>query len=165
MAVVLLVQAFLVKPYRIPSESMAATLVPSDRVLVDRLGYRWQEPRRGDVIVADSAAAKCVLIKRVIALPGETVSIAHGSVFIDGRRLREPYVRMVTGKPEPTVPFEIARPWSLQHPYVVPADYFFLMGDNRTVSADSREWGPVPRGEIIGEAFATYWPLTRARGL
>lgn len=134
-------------------------------MLVDRWGYRWQKPRRGDVVVADSAAAKCVLIKRVIALPGETVSIAHGSVLVNGRRPREPYVRVVAGKAEPTAPFEHAQPWSLQHPYVVPADQFSLMGGNRTVSADSREWGPAPRAEMIGEAFATYWPLTRARGL
>ena len=88
----LLIQAFLIKPYRIPSESMAATLVPRDRVLVNRVVYRLHAPGRGDIVVINSAAVGRILIKRVVALPGETISLSGGSVYIDGRRLDEPYV-------------------------------------------------------------------------
>jgi signal peptidase I len=164
--VALLVQAFLVKPYRIPSESMAATLVPRDRVLVNRVVYRLHEPRRGDVVVLDSAAVGCVLIKRVVGLPGETLSLRGGAVYIDGRRLEEPYVARRDGETEPTAAFAgTGRPWSLERPYTVPTGHYFLMGDNRVVSDDSRDWGPAPRREIVGMAFLTYWPLSRLHGL
>ena len=162
----LLVQAFLVKPYRIPSESMAATLVPRDRVLVNRVVYRLHAPGRGDIVVIDSAAVGRILIKRVVALPGETISLDGGAVYIDGRLLDEPYVHRVNGVAEPTEPFRgTGQTWSLERPYKVPAGYYFLMGDNRTVSDDSRDWGPAPRREVIGEAFLTYWPLSRLHGL
>ncbi len=162
----LLVQAFLVKPYRIPSESMAATLVPRDRVLVNRAVYRLHAPGRGDIVVIDSAAVGRILIKRVVALPGETISVDGGAVYVDGRRLDEPYVHRVYGQPEATEPFRgTGKDWSLERPYKVPAGYYFLMGDNRAVSDDSRDWGPAPRHEIIGEAFLTYWPLSRLHGL
>ena len=165
-AAALLVQAFLVKPYRIPSESMAATLVPRDRVLVNRVVYRLHEPRRGDIVVVDSRAVGRVLIKRVVGLPGETLELHDGRVYVDGRRLAEPYVARVDGRQEPTEPFTgSGRLWSLERPYTVPAGHYFLMGDNRVVSDDSRDWGPAPRGEIVGRAFLTYWPLTRAGGL
>jgi len=160
----LAVQAYAFKPFRIPSLSMAQTLEPRDRVLVNRAVYHFRKPHRGDVVVIDSAEVGRILIKRVIGLPGETVSLHDGSVYIDGRRLVEPYVARANGRPEATVPFS-GHPWSLQEPYVVPAGHYFLMGDNRTVSDDSRDWGPAPEHEFIGEAFCTYWPLTRARGL
>jgi signal peptidase I len=164
--VALLLQAYVVKPYRIPSESMAATLVPRDRVLVNRVIYRLHEPRRGDVVVLDSAAVGRVLIKRIVGLPGDVISLDDGHVYVNGRRLSEPYVRRVDGRAEPTEPFRgSGRPWSLEEPYKVPAGHYFMMGDNRTVSDDSRDWGPAPRREIIGEAFLTYWPLSRLHGL
>ena len=160
------VQAYVVKPYRIPSLSMAATLRPADRVLVNRVVYHLRAPHRGDVVVIDSQAVGRVLIKRIIGLPGETISLSGGHVFIDGRRLYEPYVRRVDGRPEPTTPFEdVEAGWSLQRPYVVPQGHYFLMGDNRSISDDSRDWGPAASSEIIGEAFCTYWPLNRARRL
>ncbi|MFA4964654.1 MAG: signal peptidase I [Thermoleophilia bacterium] len=164
--VALLAQAFLIKPYRIPSESMAATLVPQDRVLVNRVVYHLHDPRRGDVVVLDSAAVGRVLIKRVVGLPGETLSLRAGAVYVDGRRLAEPYVARLGGEAEPTEPFlGTGRPWSLERPYTVPAGHYFLMGDHRMVSDDSRDWGPAPRREIVGLAFLTYWPLSRVHGL
>jgi len=162
----LVVQAYVIKPYRIPSTSMAATLVPRDRVLVNRVVYHFRRPRRGDIVVVDSSAVGRVLIKRVVGLPGETISVRGGRVYIDGRPLDEPYVRRVDGRPEATEPFSgTGKAWSLERPYVVPAGKYFLMGDNRSVSDDSRDWGPAPGREIVGEAFLTYWPLRRARGL
>jgi signal peptidase I len=165
-AVALLLQAYVVKPYRIPSESMAMTLVPRDRVLVNRVVYRLRGPQRGDVVVLDSAAVGRVLIKRIVGMPGDVISLSGGSVYIDGKRLKEPYVRRIDGRPEPTEPFRgTGKPWSLEEPFTVPAGHYFLMGDNRTVSDDSRDWGPASRREIIGEAFMTYWPLSRLHGL
>jgi signal peptidase I len=165
-AVALLLQAYIVKPYRIPSESMALTMVPQDRVLVNRVVYRLHPPHRGDVVVLDSVAVGRVLIKRVIGVPGDTIALKGGFVYVNGRRLREPYVPRVNGRPEPTEPFRgTGEPWSLERPYKVPPGHYFLMGDNRTVSDDSRDWGPAPGREIIGEAFLTYWPLSRVHGL
>lgn len=162
----LAVQAYVVKPFRIPSESMAATLVPRDRVLVNRVVYHLREPRRGDVVVVDSAVVGRVLIKRVVALPGETIELRDGVVLVDGRQIDEPYVRRAGDGPEPTLPFVgTGDAWSLEEPYVVPLGHYFLMGDHRSVSDDSRDWGPAPAHELIGEAVCTYWPLTRLRGL
>jgi signal peptidase I len=159
-AAALLVQAYVVKPYRIPSESMASTLVPRDRVLVNKVVYRTREPHRGDIVVIDSRVLGKVLIKRVVGLPGERISLGGGAVYVDGRRLAEPYVAARTD------PFSgTGKPWSLEAAYVIPAGHYFVMGDNREVSDDSRDWGPVPRRDIIGEAFFTYWPLNRAHGL
>jgi signal peptidase I len=164
--IVLVAQAFAVKPFLIPSSSMAATLRPEDRVLVNRLAYQFHGPRRGDVVVIDSVAKGCVVIKRVVGLPGDRLSLEAGAVCVDGRRLSEPYVARLGGRPEATEPFAgTGRAWSLEKPYIVPAGHYFVLGDNRSVSDDSRDWGPVAAREIVGEAFCTYWPLSRLRGL
>jgi signal peptidase I len=164
-AVALLIQAFLVKPYRIPSASMEDTLLIGDRVLVDRISWRFTQPARGDIVVFHSPIAGPVLIKRIIGLPGDEISLNGGSVYINGKRLSEPYVRRVNGQQEPSQPFSNGLPWSLQAPYKVPAGSYFLMGDNRTDSGDSREFGPIKRGRFVGRAFARYWPPGRIGGL
>jgi signal peptidase I len=164
-AVALLIQAFLVKPYRIPSESMENTLLIGDRVLVDRISWRFSEPKRGDITVFHPPFNGPVLIKRIIGMPGDEVSLSGGSVYINGLRLNEPYVRRAGGRPEPTDPFSNGLPWSLTKPYTVPPGCFFMMGDNRTDSGDSREFGPVARGQLVGRAFARYWPPGRIGGV
>ena len=163
----LLVQAFLVKPYRIPSESMAATLVPRDRVLVNRVVYRLHAPGRGDIVVIDSAAVGRILIKRVVgAARRDDLRRRRRGVHRrppPRRTLRPP---AWTARPNPRSRSAApAQAWSLERPYTVPSGHYFLMGDNRVVSDDSRDWGPAPRREIIGEAFLTYWPLSRLHGL
>jgi len=163
-AVALLIQAFLVKPYRIPSASMEDTLLIGDRVLVDRISWRFSQPARGDIVVFHPPFDGPVLIKRIIGLPGEEISLSGGSVSINGRRLDEPYVRRVAGRQEPSEPFSNGLPWSLQEPYKVPAGSYFVMGDNRTDSGDSREFGPIKRGQFVGRAFAKYWPPGRIGG-
>jgi signal peptidase I len=163
-AVALLIQQFLVKPYRIPSASMEDTLLIGDRVLVDRISWRFSDPARGDIVVFHPPFDGPVLIKRVIGLPGETVSLSDGAVYIDGKPLDEPYVRRFDGVAEPTQPFSNGLPWALQVPFQVPADSYFVMGDNRTDSGDSREFGPVKRGQFVGRAFARYWPPGRIGG-
>jgi len=164
-AVALLVQAFLVKPYRIPSASMEDTLMVGDRVLVDRISWRFGEPQRGDIVVFRPPFDGPVLIKRIVGMPGDTISLADGHVYINGQRLNEPYVRRLNGRPVPTEPFANGLPWSLARPYKVPAGSYFMMGDNRIDSGDSREFGPVPRDQLIGRAFARYWPPGRIGGL
>ncbi|MDP8944125.1 MAG: signal peptidase I [Actinomycetota bacterium] len=175
----LLIQAFLVKPFRIPSESMEPTLDVGQRVLVNRVSGRFSEPDRGDVVVfkppvgadedqcgvdhpADEACPRPTprrsdtnFIKRVVGLPGDRLKVIGGQVYIDGRPQREPFVRPDRGCPICNLPREIT----------VPAGHFFMMGDNRGASADSREWGPVPEDWVIGDAFFTYWPPRRIGSL
>ena len=173
----LLIQAFLVKPYRIPSASMEPTLDIGQRVLVNRLGNRFGDPSVGDVIVfhppagAVSAAgdqcgaqppdgqvcmketpaqADTTFIKRVVGGPGDRIRVVNGRVIRNGKPLNEPYARPCTGG-GCDFPREVR----------VPANHWFMMGDNRGDSDDSRFWGPVPRDWIIGNAFATYWPPKR----
>jgi signal peptidase I len=164
-AVALLIQAFLVKPYRIPSESMEDTLLIGDRVLVDRVSWRFTEPERQQIVVFHPPFIGPVLIKRIIGMPGDTVSLKDGAVYINGAKLDEPYVRKIKGQYVPSEPFDNGLPWSLQNPYKVPDGNYFVMGDNRIDSGDSREFGPVPRSQLVGKAFARYWPPGRIGGV
>ena len=171
-AIVLLVKAFVVNPYRIPSSSMEPTLhcaTPaigcearySDRVLANRFLYRIRDPRRGEIIVfktPPAARVKCgaggTFVKRLIGLPGDRVELrlknGNGYVYINGKPLKEPYV-------------EKARRGAVQEfgPVIVRPGNYFMMGDNRSQSCDSRMWGTVPRENLIGKVFATYWPPNR----
>lgn len=169
-ALALLIQAFVVKPYRIPSPSMNTTLLPGDRVLVNRVVYHLHTPGRGNIIVFNwPVNPQLVFIKRVIGLPGDLISLQNGRVYVNGRRVAEPYVMQNGGRPVPTQPAPanaettMTEPWSLIQPYRVPADSYFVMGDNRTMSDDSRDWGPVPAKDVIGQASLIYWPLDRIR--
>ncbi len=170
-AIVLLVKAYVVNPYRIPSSSMEPTLhcaQPasgcearfSDRVLANRFIYHLRDPDRGEIVVFDTPEAarlKCgaggTFVKRLIGLPGETVEVrlerGDGYVFVNGRKLDEPYIG------------EGRRSGEEFGPVKVPENAYFMMGDNRSQSCDSREWGSVPRDNLIGKVFATYWPPNR----
>ena len=167
-ALAIVVQAFVVKPYQIPSDSMANTLVPHQRVLVDRLIYRFRPVERGDIIVFRCAAlGNEVLIKRVVGLPGDLLALRNGRLYVNGVQASDSFVDKAGGIVEPTQPASISAGgepgarWALAQPYRVPAGHYFVMGDNRTESDDSRYWGTVPRSAIIGQAFFTYWPLGR----
>jgi signal peptidase I len=165
--IVLAVKQWVVNPYRIPSSSMEPTLHCarpadgcearfSDRVLACRICYRVASPARGDIVVFNTPpAAKqdCgtggVYVKRLIGLPGETWSERDGHVFIDGKRLDEPYVRTER------------RDRETHGPQRIPAGHYFFMGDNRQFSCDSRRWGTVERSALIGKVIAVYWPPNR----
>jgi signal peptidase I len=166
-AAVLAIKAWVVNPYRIPSSSMEPTLhcaepQPgcqagySDRVLANRFIYHFKEPDRGDIVVFETppeAQERCgaggTFVKRLIGLPGDVVEERNGNVFINGERLDEPYVESAN------------RDDSNFGPRRIPENQFFMMGDNRAQSCDSRVWGPVPRENLIGEVFAVYWPPQR----
>jgi signal peptidase I len=168
----LLVQAFVVKPYRIPSPSMERTLMVGDRVLVNRLVYHFRSVHRGDIVVFEWPPDRHItFIKRVIGVPGDIISLRGGRVFVNGVLQTESYVPRQGGQTLPTLPASDAAgaamsgPWSLQTPYKVPAGHYFMMGDNRTQSDDSRTWGPISKTDIIGQAFLSYWPVGRDRNL
>jgi signal peptidase I len=171
-AIVLIVKAFVVNPYRIPSSSMEPTLhcarsEPgceagiSDRVLANRFLYRLRDPRRGEIIVfktPPAARIKCgaggTFVKRLIGLPGDTLELklrkGNGYVYINGKPLKEPYI-------------QDSRRAAVQGfgPVKIAPGHYFMMGDNRSQSCDSRMWGTVPRKNLIGKVFATYWPPNR----
>jgi signal peptidase I len=172
LGVAFLSQAFIVKPYRIPSPSMVPTLDPGDRVLVARFLYHVTSPARGDIVVFKYPLdTRVVFIKRLIGLPGDTLSLRNGQVYVNGVRRNEPYVLKVNGRTAPTNPWPpiagstLSEPWSLNRPYTVPAGSYFMMGDNRLDSDDSRSWGPVPARDLIGKAFLIYWPISRIGSL
>ena len=144
---------------------MQDTLLIGDRVLVDRISWRFSDPGRGDIVVFNPPFGGNVLIKRIVGLPGDKLSVADGVLYVNGTPQDEPYVHRTNGAPDPTEPFINESPWSLAEPYVVPEDSYFMMGDNRINSGDSREFGPVARDELVGQAFALYWPPTRIGGI
>ena len=165
-AAVLVIKEWVVNPYRIPSSSMEPTLhcaAPgvgcqagaSDRVLANRFIYRFRDPERGDIVVFETpeeAVERCgaggTFVKRLIGLPGDTIAQRSGVLRVNGAPLEESYVNGGSAGldfPERTLG----------------ADEYFMMGDNRGQSCDSRQWGPVSREDLIGPVFAVYWPPTR----
>ena len=169
----LLIQAFVIKPYQIPSQSMEPTLDVNERVLVNRFLYHFKDPEIGNIIVfhpplgaeqgrecgvARKPGQACPeptpeksdtnFIKRIVAGPGDTLSIENGHPVVNGEPATEDFIMPCGGGPDCDLPKEIT----------IPPDHYFMMGDNRGASEDSRFWGPVPRDWIIGQAFGTYWP-------
>ncbi len=150
--IALLVHLFLAQSTIVFGKSMEPNLHDNERLIVEKLSYRWHAPQRGDiVIVPDPDGGALPLIKRVIGLPGERVTVASGKVYIDGEPLDEPYLDQPT-------------PGSGQT-WTVPPLHVFLMGDNRRDSRDSRLFGPVSSDQITGHAIFGYWPLADAGGL
>lgn len=149
-ALLLGVRAFVAEPFAIPSASMEPTLRPGDQVLVDKLAYRRGEPRRGDLAAFDAPdRSGDVVLKRIVAVPGDSVAIEDGILFINRRPRREPYV-------------DYSRVDSVYFgPVTVPRDGVFVLGDNRAASQDSRDYGPVPQRSLIGRVRARLWPPKR----
>ncbi len=166
-----LVQAYVVKPYRVPTPSMETTIESGDRVLVDRLLFDRRDIARDDIVVFTGPAATGyqVLLKRVIGLPGDLLEITDGVLYVNGVADDVGGVKNASGETPSTEPaygqLEEHPEWSLDVPYTVPDDHYFLLGDNRSDSFDSRFWGPMPRASIIGKAIAVYWPLSGVRRL
>jgi len=148
--VAIVVRTFVLAHYQVEGQSMYSTLHPGDRVFVNKLSYRLHDPNRGDVVVLHelTGATERDLIKRIIALPGETIEIDDCQVFIDGRRLDEPYL-------DPGV----CTTWNgSSNSLTIGPDHVFVMGDNRNHSSDSRTLGPIPEHDLVGRAFVVFWP-------
>lgn len=178
----LAIQAFIVKPYRIPSGSMLPTLRINQRILVNRLGNDFSSPHVGDIVVfhppknydacadqnegvssdgspdakpcavAQKQASSQTFVKRVVGVPGDRIQIVDGHVYRNGVREKDPYI-VACGANDGACSFSES--------ITVPRGDYYMMGDNRPDSEDSRFWGPVPKAWIIGKAFFTYWPPTR----
>ncbi|GER88299.1 signal peptidase I [Dictyobacter vulcani] len=144
--VIFLVVRFVVQSYRVDGPSMQPGLVTNEFVMVNKLAYVFQEPERGDVVVFHwPKDVRQDFIKRVIGLPGDTVTIDREHVTVNGKLLTEPYI---------SAPFnQEGQSWQ------VPAGQYFVMGDNRPVSDDSRSWGFVPKDYMVGKAALVFWPL------
>jgi signal peptidase I len=176
-----LIQLFLVKTYRIPSGSMEPTLAIGQRVLVNRIGMRFGDPKVGDIVVfhppkgadgrplgicgtsqegvgttrpcsvATPGSSSQTFIKRVVAVGGDRISLRDGHVVLNGRVQRESFIRPCGPEGACSFPTTVT----------VPDGSFYMLGDNRGESDDSRFWGPVKKDQLIGTAFATYWPPKR----
>jgi signal peptidase I len=149
------IRTFIAEPRYIPSDSMLPTLHTGDRLVVEKISYRFHSPKTGDIIVFQPPEElqrrgypqDQAFIKRVIGEPGEIVSVARGKVYLNGQALQEDYIAEPPNNPYP--------------PQTVPEGEFFVMGDNRNDSNDSRYWGFLPRKYIIGRATFRFWPLNR----
>ncbi|HBU02907.1 MAG TPA: signal peptidase I [Acidimicrobiaceae bacterium] len=163
LAVALLIKAFLLQAFYIPSESMTDTLNVDDRVLVNKLSYRIGDIERGDIVVFEKPPAApgsiTDFIKRVAALPGETITFVDGAVFIDGQLLNEPYLDGVTRPNSEAIVSEGCTNTPAADRCTLAEGWYFVLGDNRDNSTDSRSFGPVEEDAIIGRAFLKVWPL------
>ncbi|HEY8345067.1 MAG TPA: signal peptidase I [Bacillota bacterium] len=163
----LVIRTFFVDSRYVPSGSMRPTIMEWDRFLIEKVSYRFNPPKRGDIVVfhtpetavkmhqAESirqggkSAPLYPFVKRIIGLPGEVVMVREGAVYINGEKLEEPYI-----SPE-------RRPVYQFGPVKIPEGEYFMLGDNRNQSWDSHVWGFVPRKNFIGRAFWRFWPLNR----
>jgi signal peptidase I len=173
--IVLAVKAWVVNPYRIPSPSMEPALhcakpepycegSSSDRVFANRFIYHFRDPKRGEIVVfhaPPAAARECVggvFVKRIIGLPGDVWSERDGYTYLNGRRLSEPYVQANRRDHQTKTLLDIPPRGTMRR---ITRGMYLMEGDNRAHSCDSRVWGLVPRDDIIGKVFLTYWPVGR----
>ena len=146
--IAVLINLFLAQATRVYGQSMEPNLHTDQRLVVEKISYSLHQPRRGDVVVLRlPERGPELLIKRVIALPGEEIEIRGGSVYVNGQVLDEPYLSRTTN--------------GTYGPYTVPGESVFVMGDNRGASNDSRVFGAVSLGRVVGKAWVSYWPLER----
>ena len=177
LAIAVLIKTFLIQPFWIPSESMLETIQVDDRVMVNKLAYKFGDPERGDIVVfrdpaepqVDESIPEAVirsvleaigvrtrghedLIKRVIGLPGETITIRDDQVYVDGVAIDEPYLADDVAMPD-------------EGPFMIGTDEVFVMGDNREFSFDSRRFGNIDYDALVGRAFVIIWPISNVGGL
>lgn len=151
------IRTFVAEARYIPSSSMEPTLEINDRLIIEKMTYRFREPQRGEIIVFNATEAiqqlgwNGAFIKRVIGLPGDEVVVRNGEVKVNGQILREPYI-------EEAPKYD----WG---PVVVPENSYLVLGDNRNNSSDSHIWGYVPDENIIGRATVRFWPFNRLGGI
>src|SRR3989344_5464651 len=153
-AIFMMVYLFLFQPHKVDGRSMYPNLHDREYLLTDKITYRRHAPERGDVVVFHAPPPyNSDFIKRIVGLPGETIVVQGGYVFIDGKKLEELYL---------PGDYTTAEKAFLREgvPYKIPTGYFIVLGDNRDFSSDSREWGPIAENAIVGKATFRYWPLS-----
>lgn len=162
LALSLVARRFVVESYEIPSGSMLETIQIGDRLIGEKVSYRFGSPQPGDIVtfnyVDPDTGADETLIKRVVAVGGQTVDLVGGVVYVDGVALDEPYTR---GLPSNSLS-DVAGSAGISYPYVVPEGTIWVMGDNRTNSRDSRYFGPVDEDEVTSRALFIFWPFSDA---
>ncbi|KKQ67141.1 MAG: Signal peptidase I [Candidatus Daviesbacteria bacterium GW2011_GWA2_38_24] len=148
----IIVYLFIAQPHKVSGISMFPNFHNNDYIITNKLLYRFSEPQRGDIIVLRNPKHNSEdFIKRIIGLSGERVKIQNGRVFINGQMLQESYLDKALLTPPGSFMQE-------GREVIVPNDSFLVLGDNRTASSDSREWGFVPKSDVIGKVFLRYWP-------
>jgi signal peptidase I len=141
----ILVRTFIFENYQVVGQSMIPTLQDGQYLVVSKIDYRLHPPQRGDVIVfLDPRSSDRKLIKRVVGLPGEMVQVQNGTIFVNEQRLNEPYIKHPALYSQPPTP--------------IPADHYYVLGDNRSNSSDSHNWGTLDEDLIVGKAWLSYWP-------
>ena len=160
LSIFLVIYLFLVQPHQVNGQSMAPNFADSEYVLTDKISYQFGSPERGDVIVfhappeANCAEGTgCDFIKRIVGLPGETVEVKNQHIYINSQMLPEPYLKDDVATR--------AGDYTQGKSVKLGSDEYFVCGDNRPYSSDSRSWGPIKRSDIIGKAFFRYWPGER----
>jgi len=157
----ILIRSFVLGPYKIPTGSMRPTFLEGDRIFVDKVSYRFREPERGDVIVFKYPNdEKKDFVKRLVGLPGDTLQIRDGFLYVNGEKMDQPpfsehyYYNVAEGKFGKTDQLT-----------VIPEDRYFVLGDNSAHSSDSRHWGFVPEENLVGRAFLIWWPPNRVKSV
>lgn len=161
LSIFLVVYLFFMQPHQVNGQSMVPSFQNGEYVLTDKISYRFRNPERGEVVVFHAPEAAhcpkgtgCDFIKRVIALPGETVEVKDNHFYINGQALDEDYI--------PDDFQTQAGDFTRNRVVTIGPDEYLLIGDNRPYSSDGRAWGPVPKSQIVGRAFFRYWPFTEA---
>lgn len=149
------IRAAVAEAFEVPSGSMEPTIMTHDRILAEKVSPRFSAPSVGDVVVIKNpTGGQIPFVKRVIALQGQSIDIRDHTVWVDGKKLDEPYTRGLPSDPQ-----------SVSLPVTVPSGCVWVMGDNRTDSGDSRTFGAVPVSSVIGKAVFVYWPPTHVGGM
>ncbi len=156
LAIMVMIYLFVMSPQEINGASMEPNFHNGEFILTNKVLYRFQNPQRGDIVIFKSPRNKDIdYIKRIIGLPGETVLLKDNTLWVNGQRVGEPYL-------DPGTPIFGGTYLRENQPMVVPPGEYFVAGDNRTHSSDSREFGPIAKEDFIGKAFLRYWPFTKA---
>lgn len=162
LAVALLLRTFVFEVYEVPTGSMLETIQEGDRLVGEKITYRYSEPKQGDIVTfSNPDGSDTTLIKRVIATGGQTVNLVDGVVYVDGVALDEPYT---LGKASYPLDYSLTGV-TMSYPYTVPEGSVWVMGDNRTNSLDSRYFGAVSVDDITSRAVFIFWPFSDAQTL
>ncbi len=161
LSVFLVVYLFLMQPHQVSGQSMYPNFHDKEYILTDKISYRLHPPKRGDVVVFHAPRSAqcpegtgCDFIKRLIGLPGDTIELRDHIFYINGQKLQEPYI-----PPENVTNTSV---YLQNTPIILGENEYFVAGDNRPHSSDSRVWGPIGLEDIVGKGFFRYWPINRA---